>query len=565
LAQLITLTWLKWTLFRNSLRSRKATLNQAASILGTLAALAFSLFIALGLGLSAYLINSETGSAHFEQMRTASRAAAQIPPASFIVFMIFAFLYMLWATLPLSIGGGSQFDPGRLLIYPISLRKLFVLDLISELTSLSSLFAIPAILALAIGAGLAKASLTKALLAAAIAILLGIALSKWLATSIGALIRKRRTRGETLLALIGAVAGLSGAFIGQLWPIIVQHQEWFRALRWTPPGAIAIAITDGLAPSASADYLVALVILTAYTLILIYATYWIAERSVLGKGESGGRKAVKVNVHETYTGWQLPFVSTDLAAIIEKEARYALRNAQLRMLALMPLILLAVRFMNTTRFAQAGKLPLESAPRINHFFYYGEGLMATGGVLYVFLILAGIACNAFAFDGAGLRTIILSPLARHKVLIGKNFVIAMVCLVFSVALLIINQLVFGDLTFASLLFVALSFIVFAVVMSIVGNWFSIRFPKQMRFGKRMNVSGVAGLLLLPLVLLMAMIPVAVVAVGYLTQSLLLEYVTLVLLAAIFLLAYFPIIKVQGESLARNELTILEVVSKDLEV
>src|SRR4029453_11877149 len=269
LSQLRTLIWLKWKLFRNAMRSRKATINQAASILGTLAALAVSLTVALGLGIAAYVITSDTGATHIQQVRVASKGAAQIPPASFILFMIFAFIYMLWATLPLSIGGGNQFDPGRLLMYPISLRKLFAVDLISELTSLSSLFAVPSIIAIALGAGLGKGTLIKPLLAAALAILFGIALAKWLATAIGALLKKRRTRGETLVALIGALAGLAGAFIGQLWPIVAKHSEWFRVLRWTPPGAVATAMSDGLAPSGLVEYWAALFILTAFSVLLI--------------------------------------------------------------------------------------------------------------------------------------------------------------------------------------------------------------------------------------------------------------------------------------------------------
>ena len=63
--------------------------------------------------------------------------------------------YLLWATLPLSIGSSRQFDPGNLLLYPISLRKLFAVDLVSEVASLQSMFAIPAIIAIGIGAGLA--------------------------------------------------------------------------------------------------------------------------------------------------------------------------------------------------------------------------------------------------------------------------------------------------------------------------------------------------------------------------------------------------------------------------
>src|SRR5882724_12940440 len=101
--QLRTLIWLKWKLFRNAMRSRKATLNQAASIFGTLAALVFSLVVALGLGIAAYAISAAGGVGHLQQVSAASRRATDVPPAGFILFIIFAFLYMLWATLPLSI------------------------------------------------------------------------------------------------------------------------------------------------------------------------------------------------------------------------------------------------------------------------------------------------------------------------------------------------------------------------------------------------------------------------------------------------------------------------------
>ncbi|HEY6120795.1 MAG TPA: hypothetical protein VIV66_12615, partial [Pyrinomonadaceae bacterium] len=538
LYQLQTLIWLKWKLFRNAMRSRKATINQAASILGTLAALAFSLTVALGLGIAAYVISTRTGMAHIQHASAAARRASDVPPPSFILFIIFAFLYMLWATLPLSIGGGSQFDPGRLLMYPISLKKLFALDLLSELTSLSSVFAIPAIVAIALGAGLATSSIGKTLLAAALAILVGLALAKWLATAIGALTKKRRTRGETVLALVGAIAGLSGAFMGQLWPIIIRHSEWFQSLRWTPPGAAAVAMSEGLTEASAGSYAIALLVLLAYSLLLIYATYWVAQRAVLGKGERQGRTIARESVvNGNYAGWQFPLVSSDLSAVIEKEARYALRNAQLRMIALMPLILLAIRFMNTRRL---GRTAFSSdSVHAADFLYYGRGLIASGGVLYVFLILAGIACNSFAFDGGGLRTLILSPLDRRKVLIGKNLVIVLVCLLFSSALLVINQLVFGDVELTILLFVLLSFIIFAVTMSVVGNWFSVRFPKRMKFGKRLNVSGVAGLLLLPMMFLMAAPPLVATIIGYLSRSLLLEYVTLGLFALCALLVYFP--------------------------
>ena len=61
MSQLVTLIWLKWTLFRNTMRSRKAALNQIASILGTLIVLAFALLLALGLGIAAYAFGQREG------------------------------------------------------------------------------------------------------------------------------------------------------------------------------------------------------------------------------------------------------------------------------------------------------------------------------------------------------------------------------------------------------------------------------------------------------------------------------------------------------------------------
>jgi hypothetical protein len=134
-------------------------------------------------------------------------------------------------------GTSKQFDAGRMLMYPISLGKLFTIDFLSELTSLQSVFAIPAILAMSIGVGLGSGDLIRPLLAAVPAIVFGVALSKWLSTIVGSLVRQKRARGETIIALVGAIAGIGGALVGQLGPLLLRHADSFRSLRWTPPGA----------------------------------------------------------------------------------------------------------------------------------------------------------------------------------------------------------------------------------------------------------------------------------------------------------------------------------------
>jgi len=250
-------------------------------------------------------------------------------------------------------------------------------------------------------------------------------------------------------------------------------------------------------------------------------------------------------------------MSPALSAIIEKELRYVMRNAQVRMMTVMPLILIAVRIMNRRRFDRAGS---GRGALATDFFKYGEGLMATAGILYVFLILAGLFCNQFAFERGGMRTLILSPVDRKTVLLGKNIAFSTVALVFSAGLLTVNELVFRDITLNALPFVVLSFLTFVALMSMIGNWFSIRFPKRMRFGKRLNVSGVVGLLLIPMIVVLALPPLAATAAGYVAQSLLIEYATLAVLTVLSIGFYLVTINAQGESLQQRELELLEAVN-----
>ncbi|HZN00696.1 MAG TPA: hypothetical protein VFB70_14940 [Pyrinomonadaceae bacterium] len=552
MSQLLTLIWLKWRLLRNSLRSSKAVVNKAASLLGTLLALALSLAVAVILGFAAYALTRPDvlGDA---LRRARTQDLPEAASVELIFFSIFGILYLMWATVPLSIGGSKQFDAGKLLMYPITLRKLFAVDFVSELTTLHSVFAVPAVLALCIGAGLGSGNLTTTLIIAFPAILFGIALSKWLSTVIGSLVRRKRARGETIVALIGAVAGLGAAAAGQVAPILVKHADSIRYLRWTPPGAAAFLLTTN-AEADRVSYAATLIALSSYAVALVVVTYWLARRAALGlEGKRRRKVSVQPTTVEDYSGWKLPFISAQLSAVLEKELRYAMRNAQVRMMALMPLILILIRFVNSRRWGTT------RPPAADDFLAYGSGLLPLGGVLYVFLILAGISCNSFAFEEGGMRTLILSPVDRRKILLGKNITVTLIALVFSTVLLILNTIIFQDLSFRAILFVALSFVVFAAISSTIGNWISIRFPKRMRFGKRLNLSGVAGLFLIPMVILLAAPPLLATVVGYVTRNLLNVYTSLALMALLSLGLYFVVLNFQGRLLAAREIEILEAV------
>lgn len=551
MSQLLTLIWLKWRLLRNSLRSSKAVVNRVASILGMVIALFLALMVALILGFAAYAL-SQPDALGTAFRQTATGDASESASAEFIFFSMFGLIYLMWATVPLSIGGSKQFDAGKLLMYPITLRKLFAVDFLSELTTLHSVFAIPAVIAICVGVAFGTGNTIAALLTIIPAILFGIAISKWLSTIIGSLLRRKRARGETIVALIGAVAGLSAAVAGQIAPILFKHAESIQSLRWTPPGAAAFLLVGSA--NDPAGYALAFITLSAYGIALVVFTYWIARRAALGmEGRRRQKTAVVTDNATGYSGWQLPLFSPQLSAVVEKEVRYAMRNAQVRMMALMPLILIVIRVVNAQRWGTARTAPPGS------FLTYGSGLLAAGGVLYVFLILAGISCNQFAFEEGGMRTLILSPIDRRKILLGKNIAITLLALVFATILLTLNTIVFRDLDAPTLLFVGLCFVIFAALSSTMGNWLSIRFPKRMRFGKRLNVSGVAGLLLIPMVIVLSAAPVLATVVGLYTSSLLYEYLALFAFAVLAIGFYVLMLNFQGRSLAKREIDILEAV------
>lgn len=556
MSQLSTLLWLKWTLFRNSMRSSKAVASRIATVLGIAAALALALIVAIALGVGAYAITSpEVGFQSF-RARTSERSAG-IPSAEFIFFSIFAMCYLLWAILPLSMGSTRQFDPGHLLLYPISLRRLFAIDVISEVTSIQSIFAIPAILAIGFGAGLGTKNLPGAMLVALLAIAFGVILSKWVSTSLGSLLRKKRTRGETLLGLIGVVVGLGGALFGQIAPTLFRYAESVSALRWTPPGLLAFALSNDLRSGGALAYALVVLGLVGYIVVLFVLTFWLARRAVLGGGKRK-RKHVTLPEEKTadYNGWDLPLASTALSAIIEKELRYAARNAQVRMMAFMPLLLIVIRLINRRHLDVQ---EIQGSGLAADLFTYGQPLIITAGILYVFLILSGLFCNQFAFDGAGMRALVLSPVDRKNILIGKNIATCVVAMVLSIALIAINHFLFHDVTREGLIFAGLSFLMFASMICVMGNSLSMRFPKAMKFGKRSNVSGVVGVLLIPMIGVLMLPPLAAAAAGFVSRSLLVEYVTLGFLAALSLGFYWLVIRSQGETLQRREWEILEAV------
>jgi hypothetical protein len=369
----------------------------------------------------------------------------------------------------------------------------------------------------------------------------------------------RRTRGETVLAMLGAALGLSGVFVGQLIERVAPHAARYegsvRGLVWTPPGALASALTEGLGAGGGRAFALACATLAAYAAAFIAVTYMIARRAALGVGgarKGKSSKAASGRGLAAHAGWQLPLMSPQLSAVVEKEMRYAVRNAQLRAVALMAVGLTIVMRMASGRGQMSRVFAGASV--------YTEGMQMSYSVLYVFMLTSAISTNLFGYDGAGMRSLVLAPVSRRTILVGKNVASVFVVLVLSAASVAANALIFRDATWQTLASPALSFVVFAGLFSLGGNWLSLRFPKRVEFGRRMNRSGVAGLLILPFVVVLALPPAAAALAGYAAQSLLVKYVILALFALLSVFAYALVIGAQARTLEGREREIMDAVT-----
>src|SRR2546421_153814 len=548
MSQLFALVWLKWALFRNSMRSRKAVVGRVAAMLGMLAGLALALVVSVGLGVAAYFLTLPGGAG-------VGRERAAVDGFLFL-FFIFTVMFMMWALMPLALGGGGRFEPGRMLLYPISLGKLFVFDFLSDLTGLAAVFAVPVTLALGAGAGLANGSVVAGLLISLCAVAFGLSFSKLLAVGVGALMRTKRTRGEMLLAFLGAALGMTGALMGQLMPLVERYAAYLERARWSPSGAAAYALAYGLRAGGAGAFLWSLFVLAAYAAACVALSYRIARRTALGKG-GGARRAAVATAQESerdenYAGWRLPFVSAEFSAIVEKELRYALRNAQLRVIALM-----AVGLTIVLRMA-----PLSGGTRRTWgmISQYAEGAGAVFSVIYIFTLVSPISTNLFGYDGAGMRALVLSPASRRVILVAKNAAVTFISLLLVTAGVFVGGLVFGDLTPRTLLFAALVFVTTAALYALVGNWLSLQFPARVRFGKRMNRSGVAGLLVVPFFVLLLLPPPGSGAAAHFAQCFVVQNAILAAFAALSVGLYALLVPRQGRSLERRERDILEAVT-----
>lgn len=467
--QLTLIAGLRWRMFVNSLRTGKAKVDLAGRVV-------FGIIIAVGV-LGAGLL-----------MAAGSWEALHSSQPLFLAGELW-FVFLVWQFLPIFVTGfGAQADLGLLLRFPLPYSSYVLLTLAYGLldpVAIAALYWLAMILA---GVGVAApGDLLWAVLAlgafAAVNLLLSRAVFAWLDRWLA----QRRTR--EILGIIFFLLIMSFQFIqplGERWgkQASVAIQRFAPVGSVFPPGMAAAAIeTAGQGQAGRA--LTALGGLAVFGLALGWVLGIRLRAQYRGEQLSEARRektsATPVTAHKS---WRLAGLSPPVAALLEKDLRYMLRNTAQYLMLAVPLVLVFV-FGLGGGGGRADRMPLAHSV----FFF-------PSAVAYCMLIVLGPAYNILGYDGPGVAMLFAAPVRFRDVLVAKNLLYTLVFAVEVGAVYLGILLIHGtvDLTIVAVTLCAVCFalpLIFAA-----GNLVSLHFPKRLQFGavRRQRASGIAVLI-----------------------------------------------------------------------
>jgi ABC-2 type transport system permease protein len=389
LEQARALLWLRFTLWRRRLVQERQWARAIISLL--------ALAMAAGFSWSISFLILEAG----QVMPADSIAARGGPLAIFATWLTMALVARVWFGL-ITVGQMASFlDPRRFLIYAVPPRLMGALNLGAQLFEPTwlLLYAPIVCIGVAISRMQGAPSLWGLFVAEGFAVISVVGLLH-LAAALAATFDARPflRRGFSVVLLFAGFAAfeLSLARPGRPGVAELFAGHHWRLIALTPPGWAAVlaqALSDGRPLHALTPALLLLLLGAGGSL----AAHRLSQRELLRPPQPhlAGASAARER------GWSLPLVSGAFSALLEKEAKTAVRVGWLQ-LVLVPVGFLMLRSFAASSFV--GRMPLLVA------------------ALYAHLGVLEIATNAFGRDLGGARAYFLWPVPARAVLAAKNVV-----------------------------------------------------------------------------------------------------------------------------------------------
>jgi hypothetical protein len=585
-AQLRTILWLRWHLTRNQWR-RGGTLAEILSLL----LIAGAVVLAVG-GFAGGFWAGQSVLAH------------QPPSVLLLIWdaVTVGFLFFWTIGLLTELQRAESIDLQRLMHLPVLLGQVFVINYLVSHVTLSLLVALPVMLGLALGLTLSRGPALLLLFPLVLSLIFMVTawtycLRGWLAAL---MVNQRRRR--TIVVLLTMAFVLMGQIPNLYFNLIrstgrpkttrsVRSQpeharpesdgptdlrasvvklaavHKFIPLLWLPNGAWGLAegrLLPALLGTLGGLALGGLGLRRAYRSTIRFYHGETNTKAVAAAGAAAAAPALatKRNRRSRFLETRWPVVPEPATALALATMRSMMRAPEVKMALGMPILMTLV--FGAIFFARAHEKTPEPV----------KPFVATGAATFVLFFLFQLFANQFGYDRHGFRSLVLSPVERKHVLLGKNLALG------PVGLGLGGLFLFGAGVWLAIpvLAVAAAFfqlLALTLIVSAAGNLVSILAPYRVQPGS-MKATKLPAKTLLMTFLCMVLFPLLVAPAfvpplaqllwqlaggpAFLPLNLLLS----IALATLVAVAYWHSLAPLGRLLHRREIEILGVVTTDVE-
>ncbi len=577
--QLRTIVWLRWRLTRN-----QWSRNKLNAVLVMIAAVAL-LILGVVSGVSGVLIGF---------FLLAERSPTSLLLAWDAFFGVFLFAWMIGIVS--EIQRSETIDISRMMHLPTSLRDIFLVNYLASHVTISIILFLPLILGLCLGLIISGQWLMILMFPLILGLVFMITawtycLRGWLAAL---MVNKRRRR-----AIIAGITFLSIVLL-QLPNIIstftherkksrpdtvksapLEEQTTSPAEKrprkpfsntfyvvhkvvpflWVGNGAMSLGkgnVLPAVLSAAGAFCIGGLGLKRAYR-----STVRFYQGQTIGVRSKQKPKAEKVHtVRKNFIERRLPGIPDDAAALALAFFRSLTRAPEVKMALATNFILL---------------LLLGPLIFVRHMSDLSDNLkffVANGPVVFTFLGMSHLIFNQFGFDRGGFRQLVLLPVPRRQILLGKNLAFLPFALGIGFTLLVLIKIILG-ISFTIVLAAGLQLVATFLLLSIAGNLISILVPYRICPGsmKRTKTSAMTSFMIIisrflfPVAMVPMFLPPAMgllfSRLGWLPAGPVNLTLSTVLLG-LFVFVYRLSLPGLGNLMQRREKQILQVVTEKVE-
>ena len=561
---------LRWQLTRNQVRKSGGLGTIVAGILALLALMLVAASFGGGFLIGALVLKKET------------------PQAIMAVWhgLTVAFLFTWITGVVTQLQRAESIDLQQLLHLPVPLGQVFVFNFIASHLTWLMMMAIPGIVGLAVGLVVSRSGMMALLLPLALGMVFMVSawtycLRGWLAAMI-ANPRKRRSLTVILFVTMLLLILATGWYFTRFRPAgdMASHRAVMEAFRelpamgcffpplWLPMGAQALAENN---PWSAVMGSFGFWVIGAAGLMLAYRDTLKFQRGATGArvltvgyvrtGPGQASSPAHAQSRSGFLETRIPMLPEECGAVALAEFRSLLRAPEIKIMLCM-LVLLPVLFIGSQLTTETPNFP--ETRRL---------LLIPSTLVFMAVLMMPLAGNQFGYSRDGFRCMVLSPVERRWLLLGRN--LAFLPFVMFTCLLAITMIsVRFRLSMPTILAGLFQLASMTALLGIIGNLVSIRFPFRIASAAVKPTKKPAGIALammlgvpvLPLAFSPLMLP-ALVEVGLRSSGhngFPAELPLSAALATVMVLAYWLSLKPIGRMLERHEVRILAAVTAEVE-